>query len=154
MTKSLYERTTGTEEGMKLYCQELAILEVTEKICEMMSNQGVTKSDLAKKLDLTKGYITQVLDGRNLTLKTIATLFWALDARVTINYRPLDLAPDSPLQSQHVTKFIKGFNDKKASVISEDFRSFAHSKITTEYAETDSSPQEKIEHDEKLRLVG
>lgn len=74
---------TQTPEGMRLYQQERAILEVTEVICELMDKQGVSRSDLAKRLGRTKGYITQLLDGRaNMTVRTISDVFTALGLAV------------------------------------------------------------------------
>ena len=81
--ETLTERLTKTAEGMRLYQQERAILEVTELVCQLMDEQDVSRSELAKRLGRTKGYITQLLDGRaNMTVRTISDVFTALDRAV------------------------------------------------------------------------
>lgn len=81
--ETLTEKLTKTAEGMRLYQQERAILEVTELVCQLMDEQDVSRSVLAKRLDRTKGYITQLLDGRaNMTVRTISDVFTALDRAV------------------------------------------------------------------------
>ena len=65
MANTLTEKLTGTAEGMRLYQQERAILEVTELVCRLMDEQGVTRPELARRLGRTKGYIDRLLDGRD-----------------------------------------------------------------------------------------
>ena len=50
----------------------------------------MSRSELAKRLDRTKGYITQLLDGRaNMTVRTISDVFTALDRAVHFQDGPL-----------------------------------------------------------------
>jgi len=70
----------------KLYLEEKLILEFTECVAEVMETKGIRKTDLANKLGKTKGYITQVLNGRaNMTLRTVADLMWALESSLKIS---------------------------------------------------------------------
>jgi len=79
-------------EDMKFYLQEELILEVTECIAEMMQKKNVSKSNLAKKLGRTKGYITQLLNGNaNMTLRTISDVMWALDSTMKVNAEPANI---------------------------------------------------------------
>lgn len=74
-----------SEENAKLMAQELLITEVTEEIWEAMQEADVTKSNLAKRMGATKGYISQVLSGsRNMTLRTLSDICFALRTRPTI----------------------------------------------------------------------
>ena len=83
MANTLTEKLTGTAEGMRLYQQECAILEVTELVCQLMDEQGVTRAELANRLGRTKGYIDRLLDGRaGMTVRTISDVFTALDRSV------------------------------------------------------------------------
>ncbi len=66
-------------EFAKLMAEESLILEITEKIIELMQKDNITKAELAKRLGKSKGFITQLLDGsRNFTVRTIADIFHAL----------------------------------------------------------------------------
>ncbi len=91
MSETLIERLTKTAEGMRLYQQERAIQELTDLTCEIMQEQDVNRSELARRLGKTKGYITQLLDGRtNMTVRTISDVFVALDRAVHFQEGPLD----------------------------------------------------------------
>lgn len=66
-------------EHVRLYQQEQLLLNVTEHMCKIMKEDGVTRSQLAKRLGVHKSRITRVLNGENsLTLSTIADIFTAL----------------------------------------------------------------------------
>jgi transcriptional regulator with XRE-family HTH domain len=63
----------------RLLRQERLILDVTETLCGLLAREGVTRSELARRLGKTKGFVSQALAGnRNLTLRTIADMFDAL----------------------------------------------------------------------------
>lgn len=88
--ETLTEKLTKTADGMRLYQQERAILEVTELVCQLMDEQDVSRSELATRLGRTKGYITQLLDGRaNMTVRTISDVFTALGRAVHFQEGPL-----------------------------------------------------------------
>jgi len=88
----MVEELTSTSEGMRLFQQEKLILDCTELICELMAEQGISKAKLAEKLGRSKGYITQLLDGRaNMTLRTVSDVMWALDSAVHITPVALDI---------------------------------------------------------------
>ena len=92
MSELLVEKLTKTREGMRLYQQERAIQEVTDVICELLVEQGVSRSDLARRLGKTKGYVTQLLDGQaNMTIRTICDVFSALDRAVHFQEGPLSV---------------------------------------------------------------
>ena len=91
MSETLTEKLTKTKEGMRLYQQERAILDVTELVCKVMDEQHVNRSELARRIGKTKGYITQLLDGRtNMTVRTIADVFTALGRAVYFQEGPLE----------------------------------------------------------------
>ena len=92
MGETLIEKLTKTPEGMRLYQQERAIQELTDLVCELMDEQDVSRSALARRLGRTKGYITQLLDGRaNMTVRTISDVFTALDRAVHFQEGPVSL---------------------------------------------------------------
>ena len=92
MTQTLIEKLTQTPEGMRLYQQERAIQEATDLICEVMEERGVGRADLARRLGKTKGYITQLLDGRrNMTVRTMSDVFGALNCAIHFQDGPLSV---------------------------------------------------------------
>lgn len=92
MAKTLVEDSISHPDEMRAFQQERMILEATEAICTLMGDQGVARVDLARRLGKTKGYITQLLDGRaNMTLRTLSDVFFALDASAHINASELSI---------------------------------------------------------------
>ena len=76
---TLTERLTSTPDGQKVWQQERCIFETTERLCELMELQGVSRTELAKRLGTSKGYVTQLLDGSaNMTLRTLSDVYLAL----------------------------------------------------------------------------
>lgn len=90
MRETQIERFAKDPEAMRLFQQERAILEVTERICELMEEKGVSRTELAARLGKTKGHVSQLLDGsRNLTLRTLADVFTALGESMYVHHGPL-----------------------------------------------------------------
>lgn len=72
-------------QNRRLLRQEELILEVTEALSEAMIRQGISKTELARRLGKTKGFVSQILaGGRNLTLRTIADVADALGCQVRV----------------------------------------------------------------------
>jgi len=63
----------------KAYEREVAILAFTERIVELMQEQGLKRSDLAKAMGVTKPAITKLLDGANFTFETACALALAVN---------------------------------------------------------------------------
>ena len=84
MTVNSLLRCRG-ENYERLVRQERLILDVTERLTEALLETGVTKAELARRLDRTPGFVSQVLaGGRNLTLRTIADIAAALSRRPSL----------------------------------------------------------------------
>jgi ribosome-binding protein aMBF1 (putative translation factor) len=62
-----------------------AILEFTEGVVREMERQGVTRTELARRLGTTPAYVTKILRGKaNFTLETMVRLARALDAQLHV----------------------------------------------------------------------
>jgi len=129
MKGTLVDKLKKDPDEMRFFQQEMFILEVTELICELMAQKNIKKSELAQRLGRTKGYITQLLDGRaNMTLRTICDVFWAMDSTVNVSARPIefqaayteDIYEIEPLMNQfsedvEITKQVSKMEYKLAS---------------------------------------
>ena len=72
------------KEYVRLVQQEALILDVTELLVEVMEQLGVSRKELAERLNCTAGYVSQLLGGgKNLTLRTISDMAFALDLKPT-----------------------------------------------------------------------
>ena len=106
----LLTRSTPSFEAERL------ILSTTEVILELMEKEKMTRVELAKRIGKSKGHISQLLNGRrNMTLKTLAEIVYALNARVSLNTEELSgnqmEDKGSPLHRYH----LEGFRKKMSS---------------------------------------
>lgn len=97
----------------RLVEEESLILETTELIEELLELTGVNRKELAERLGKSKGFVTQILTGdRNMTLRTLADLAFALEHRVEVAASPLAGAADGgqaiPAYSQGMTRVYAG----------------------------------------------
>ena len=73
------------------YWFEQAQNELYRQVTEYMEKEGINQSQLAEKLGVTKGYISQILKGEfNYTLKKLIELSIAIGKIPTIEYRAID----------------------------------------------------------------
>lgn len=84
-----------SEENEREFHRQMLITDVAEAIHLKMEERNINKSALAKLLDKTSSYVTQVLTGsRNMTLTTLSDLAFALDARVKVSVIDCDAESD------------------------------------------------------------
>jgi transcriptional regulator with XRE-family HTH domain len=61
------------------YYEEDMLLDVSARLVDEMERQGVTRSELARRLNVTPAYVTKLLRGHaNLTVGTMAKVAFAL----------------------------------------------------------------------------
>lgn len=65
--------------------QEWLVLQVALHIEKLMEQQSISRTELAKRLGTSKGYVTQLLDGANMTLRKLADVMMALDSSLKID---------------------------------------------------------------------
>jgi transcriptional regulator with XRE-family HTH domain len=74
----------------------LLITEITNEINWQLRERRITRAELADRMGVSAGRISQVLSGdENLTMRTLASLAMALDARFEVQLRPRELAAAS-----------------------------------------------------------
>ena len=68
---------------------ELSIIDLNEKIIAKMDEKKVNRVELAKRLGVSKAFITKMLNGNpNMTIKTINSLALALDCQLYLDLYP------------------------------------------------------------------
>jgi transcriptional regulator with XRE-family HTH domain len=95
---TLSEQLTSTDGGEKIWHQERSIFETTERICELMEQNQVTRSELAQRLGKSRGYITQLLDGTaNMTIRTLSDVYLALGRAYHSTDGPISISNVPPM---------------------------------------------------------
>lgn len=104
---------------LKVLAQEALMTDIQEEICRLMEEERVSRNELAKRMGKSKGFVTQILNsGRNLTLRTIADVFTALGAEITVKTKTKEkeaaetvvFLPEYKLQYQAHLKHLGGYN--------------------------------------------
>jgi transcriptional regulator with XRE-family HTH domain len=68
---------------------EGVILDITEKIVAKMEEKNISRAELARRLGVSKAFITKLLNGNtNLTLKTMVSVAAALGCELNIDICP------------------------------------------------------------------
>ncbi|MET3635680.1 helix-turn-helix domain-containing protein [Curtobacterium oceanosedimentum] len=76
------------------YAEEAAMVDASEALAELLEQSGMTRTELAKALSVSKGEITERLRGeRNITVRKLAATMFALGHRLVI--------ASSPIEKQH-----------------------------------------------------
>ena len=100
--KSIRQHANNDPDLMvELEDNELALAHL---VLRCMTAQGVTKAELARRVNCAPSHITQVLSGsRNMTLRTATTLLWALGLG-------LEISVQSRPQSSYYQSFVDNHN--------------------------------------------
>lgn len=89
MTTTLRHWLIEQDDKGRLFSQESLIVATAETIWEEMERRNVTKAGLAEMLGKSKAFVTQILSGdRNMTLRTLADIAFALEVQVELRLRP------------------------------------------------------------------
>ncbi|MBI1390441.1 MAG: hypothetical protein GC154_18545 [bacterium] len=69
---------------------EEVLIHVTDAICVEMERQGISKSDLAKKMEKPPSWLSRILGSdHNMTFRSAVLIFQALGCRMRIGLEPL-----------------------------------------------------------------
>ena len=82
--KTIIDEYTEDPEFRKFLAREELILEFTEKVCELLEQNTITRQELANRIGKTEGQVSQMLGGRNLTINSVADMFHVLGYKVKI----------------------------------------------------------------------
>ena len=66
------------DEFRREFAEESFVLDCLEKVCAWMEREGVSRAELAKRLGTSRANVTQMLRGRNVSLRTIAGVAYVL----------------------------------------------------------------------------
>ena len=87
--KTQHEVLMEDPEFRRLLSIEALVAEAAEVIARLMDEQNVNKADLARRLNKSRAWVTQLLGGKaNMTVRTLAELAYALGAEVKLRAQP------------------------------------------------------------------
>jgi transcriptional regulator with XRE-family HTH domain len=87
--KTQHEVLMEDPEFRRLLTIEALVAEASEMIARLMAEQNVSKADLARRLNKSRAWVTQLLSGKaNMTVRTLADVAYALDTEVKLHAQP------------------------------------------------------------------
>src|SRR5258708_8252338 len=87
--KMQHEVLMEDPEFRRLLSVEALVAEASEVIARLLAEQNVSKADLARRLNKSRAWVTQLLSGKtNMTVRTLAEVVYALDAEVKLHAQP------------------------------------------------------------------
>ncbi|HEY2784588.1 MAG TPA: hypothetical protein VGJ05_06385 [Fimbriiglobus sp.] len=97
MKKTHVEEFVDNSDNMRLFQQERAIYEITTHLEECMRVMSISRSDLAKRLGKSRGWVTQLLDGdANKTIRTVADAFAVIGLEFKAYSKPIQISNTDP----------------------------------------------------------
>jgi transcriptional regulator with XRE-family HTH domain len=94
-----YDHWTAAQKD-PAYWAELAKLDFAVELNSKMEEQHLSRSDLAKKVSVSKAYISKILGGyANFTIESMSKLAFALGLKIEIFFRPASGVSESSLES-------------------------------------------------------
>ena len=92
---------TGDAEYDAIYAEEAAAIEASEAIAVALEASGISRADLARRLDVSRAEITSRLRGeRNITVQTLAATLHALGHTLEIRAVAPDPQPATVVEDQ------------------------------------------------------
>jgi transcriptional regulator with XRE-family HTH domain len=71
------------------YRVERILFDVAEQVCSLMETSELSRSDLARRMEVSPAYITKLLSGNpNLTIKSLLKLSDALGQDLHVGFKP------------------------------------------------------------------
>jgi transcriptional regulator with XRE-family HTH domain len=87
--KTQHEMLMEDPEFRRLLSIESLVAEASETIARLMAEQNLSKADLARRLNKSRAWVTQLLSGKaNMTVRTLAEVVYALGAEVKLQAQP------------------------------------------------------------------
>jgi transcriptional regulator with XRE-family HTH domain len=118
MSKTLVEKYVEDAEHMRLFQQERSIYEVTAMLESLLEQQGVNRTELARRLGRTKGWVTQLLDGEgNKTIRTVADVCAVLGQEFCSFHRPIRIGRKSQTAASDKNTFVMTSDSGEAKAI-------------------------------------
>jgi transcriptional regulator with XRE-family HTH domain len=106
---SWFQKMRARHERDPKYWVEYLKLVFSEDVGRLMDDQDVSQAELARKLDVSRAYITRLFRGTfNPTLETLAKVALALNARVAVHLHPMQTTAcwsDLPVWSRALTAY-------------------------------------------------
>lgn len=92
------------------YQEELLMGEAVANIEGLLESLDIPRKELAHRLGISQGRVSQMLSGeRNLTLRTLGAMAWALGASIDVSLRELEDRSTSPASADpHLPSWATG----------------------------------------------
>ncbi len=140
MTMRLHERWREQRKidatDPEFWAEELAN-DIAIRVAKLLAEQGVSRTDLAQKLEVSKPYISQLLNGfSNMTLVTLSRLAWAVGRKPVVGFAPIRAVP-AAMSAPAVADTLSTFADwlRDATVVQARTQPVAYLLMESDFAD-------------------
>ena len=82
--------------------------QIYRMVSEYLQNEGLTQSDFAKKLKVSNGYVSQIMNGNfNYTMKKLIELSLAVGQAPVINFEPIEKLANQTMYENKIIRQIQ-----------------------------------------------
>jgi transcriptional regulator with XRE-family HTH domain len=99
-----FEKRLQDERFARVFFEESLVIDVLEEVCGLMAREGVSRAELARRLGTARANVTQMLNGRNVTLRTLAAAVHALGGEIKFHLKASSKG-DHPVGTEHGTVY-------------------------------------------------
>jgi transcriptional regulator with XRE-family HTH domain len=105
--KTRHDLLMKDPEYRRLYALEALVTDAAELVARLMEEQRVNKAELARRLEKSRAWVTQLLSGKaNMTIRTLAEVVYALRAEVRLSTQAqMSQHGETSLQQQWTVAF-------------------------------------------------
>jgi transcriptional regulator with XRE-family HTH domain len=87
------------EKYAAVYAEEAAVVDASELIAEALDQSGITRAELARRLNVNRSEVTSLLEGeRNISVKKLARTLHRLGFRLSLGSSKLVAEQDSTVE--------------------------------------------------------
>jgi len=100
----------------KDFIYEGLIIDISTQLKKLMEKKGVTKKQLAERMNVKPSYITKIFGGSNISIRTIAKVLSALEVDATISIEEWEngkniIIDNDALEKNTFKNYLRGENE-------------------------------------------
>lgn len=95
MTNTTLEEWLKDEEIRKAYAGEGLLVDILEAVARWMEDYKISYADLAKKLYVSENKVKEIFKGRDISLRELGCIVFAIGADAKVELSPTSIGRDS-----------------------------------------------------------
>ncbi len=125
-TSEWYQQNIGRLRDTAEFQTDRFLIDILEELVVHMEKQGMTRAELAKRLGVSRSFVTQVLKGSpNLTIRTLFRVLWAAGLSLEARTEPRQLALLRRYGMDVANRIVREINEAHVEELQDDVSALA-----------------------------